>query len=113
MNKKVLSPPMDVRPVAERRYAVRMLTAPMKSGLGSSQNNIVEGMQLSASRTARKRCVNGCDLSPPGDVPPVIGFTGPMGPTCTRSLGVQSRAQFNAILGAIGGRYRPLSLPAV
>ena len=62
MNKKVLSPPMDVRPVAERRYAVRMLTAPMKSGLGSSQNNIVEGMQLSASRTARKRCVNGYDF---------------------------------------------------
>ena len=93
--------------VLERRYAARGFAAPMKSGLGSSQNNIVEGMQLSASRTARKRCVNGCDLSPPGDVPPVIGFTGPMGPTCTRSLGVQSRAQFNAILGAMGGAIDP------
>ena len=107
MNKKVLSPPMDVRPVAERRYAARGFAAPMKSRLESSQNNIVEGMQLSASRTARKRCVNGCDLSPPGDVPPVIGFTGPMGPTCTRSLGVQSRAHFNAILGAMGGAIDP------
>ena len=57
-------------------------------------------------RDIRKRCVNGCDLAPPGDVPPVIGFTG-LRPTCTRSLGVQCRAHFNAILGAMGGAIDP------